>query len=69
MDFGNRTALDATVTPVPDPTVRLAWFERSSGAEQRFPVTDEGLAEGNGLLDRLREGDGLVYNGEGDYEN
>jgi len=27
-------------------------------------------AEGNGaLLDRVREAEGLVYNGDGDYEN
>ena len=65
MDYGARPALSGGSAPVPDPTRRLAWFERSS-AEQHSAA--DGEAEGGGLLDRFREADGLVYNGEGDYE-
>jgi hypothetical protein len=70
MDFGARAAFDAKAlgvpgAPVPDTTLRLAWFERSS--TEKGAVENE-LPEGGGLLDRFREADGLVYNGEGDYE-
>jgi len=65
MDFGARPALDGQSAPVPDVVSRLAWFERSSAE----PGSVEGqLLDGSGLLDRFREADGLVYNGEGDYE-
>jgi len=65
MDFGARPALDGKSAPVPDATRRLAWFERSSAEHG----SEEGrLTDGSGLLDRFREADGLVYNGEGDYE-
>jgi hypothetical protein len=64
MDFGARPALDGKGAPVPDATARLAWFERSSAEHD----SAENLGEGSGLLDRFREADGLVYNGEGDNE-
>ena len=67
MDFGARPALHATGAPVPDTTLRLAWFERSS-AEQGDQFSAGGRLESTGMLDQLREADGLVYNGEGDYE-
>ena len=69
MDFGALPAFDGRSAPVPDPaTLRLAWFERSSADEVSAP--DRGLAEGGGaLLDRVREAEGLVYDGDGDYEN
>jgi len=66
MDFGARPAFDGHGAPVPDTTLNLAWFERSSA--ERRSAGEPGLAEGGGLLDRIREADGLVYNGEGDYE-
>ena len=65
MDYGARSALSGANAPVPDSTQRLAWFERSS-AEQHS--AEEKEAEESVLLDRFREADGLVYNGEGDYE-
>ena len=66
MDFGARPVYDGQSAPVPD-TLRLAWFERSSA--EGSSVAERGLVEGGGgLLDRVREGEGLVYNGEGDYE-
>lgn len=66
MDFGPRPAFNAAGAPVPDPARRLAWFERSS--TERSSAAEGGSAEGGGLLERFREADGLVYNGEGDYE-
>jgi hypothetical protein len=70
MDFGARPAFNATVAPVPDATLRLAWFERSSTekGEQPLAAGNNRLSEGGGVLDQLREADGLVYNGEEDYE-
>jgi len=65
MDFGARPALDGKSAPVPDATQRLAWFERSSAEHNSV---EENLREGSGLLDRFREADGLVYNGDGDNE-
>ena len=69
MDFGARPALNATVALVPDATLRLAWFERSSTekGEQSLAAGNR-LTEESGVLDQLREAEGLVYNGEGDYE-
>lgn len=68
MDFGALPAFDGRSAPVPDPTLNLAWFERSSAEEA--PAPERGLVEGSGaLLDRVREAEGLVYNGDGDYEN
>jgi hypothetical protein len=68
MDFGALPVFDGRSAPVPDPTLNLAWFERSSVEEVSAP--EKAPAEGNGaLLDRVREAEGLVYNGEGDYEN
>jgi hypothetical protein len=68
MEFGARPVYDGQSAPVPEVTLRMAWFERSS-AEGSSSVTERGLVEGGGgLLDRVREGEGLVYNGEGDYE-
>jgi len=68
MDFGALPVLDGRSAPVPDPTaLNLAWFERSTAEEASAP--DRGLAEGGALLDRVREAEGLVYNGDGDYEN
>lgn len=64
MEFGARSVFDGQSAPVPEATLRLAWFERSS-AEGRS-ASDRG--EGSTLLDRVREGEGLVYNGEGEYE-
>jgi hypothetical protein len=71
MDFGARPAFDAKAldvkgAPVPDTTLRLAWFERSS--TEKGSAAEQEPAEGSGVLDRFREADGLVYNGEGDYE-
>lgn len=66
MDFGTRPALDGQGAPVPDATRRTAWFERSSS--ERSSASDREVTESNTLLDRFREADGLVYNGEGDYE-
>lgn len=68
MDFGALPAFDGRGAPVPDPTLNMAWFERSSVDEVSAP--EQAPAEGTGaLLDRVREAEGLVYNGEGDYEN
>lgn len=68
MDFGALPVFDGCGAPVPDPTLNMAWFERSSAGETAAPETAP--AEGNGaLLDRVREAEGLVYNGDGDYEN
>ena len=66
MDFGVRPMFDGHGTPVPDATLRLAWFERSSA--ERSSAGEPGLAEEYGMLDRFREADGLVYNGDGDHE-
>jgi len=66
MDFGARPALDGQSVPVPDATLRTAWFERSS--TERSSAGDRDVTESNTLLDRFREADGLVYNGEGDFE-
>ncbi len=67
MDFGASPAVDGHSAPIPDVIMRMAWFERSSAGE--LPAAERGLVEGGGgLLDRIREGEGLVYNGEGDYE-
>lgn len=67
MEFGARPVHDGQSAPVPDITLRLAWFERSSA--EGYSAAERGLVEGGGgLLDRVREGEGLVYNGEGDYE-
>jgi hypothetical protein len=67
MDFGALPAFDGRNAPVPDPTLNLAWFERSSAEEVSAP--ERGPVEGGALLDRVREAEGLVYNGDGDYEN
>jgi hypothetical protein len=68
MDFGALPAFDGRSASVPDPTLNLAWFERSSAEEGSAP--EKVAAESNGaLLDRVREAEGLVYNGDGDYEN
>lgn len=66
MEFGARPMFDGQSAPVPTDTLRLAWFERSS-AEGRS-AAERGLVDGGGLLDRVREGAGLVYNGEGEIE-
>jgi hypothetical protein len=66
MDFGARPALNGKGAPVTDVTLRLAWFERSSA--EHGSAAEGRLADGSGVLDRFREADGLVYNGEGDYE-
>ncbi len=66
MDFGARPALDGQSAPVPDATRGKAWFERSR--VERSSAGDRDVTESNNLLDRFREADGLVYNGEGDYE-
>ncbi|HEY8310834.1 MAG TPA: hypothetical protein VIG47_09770 [Gemmatimonadaceae bacterium] len=59
---------DGRSAPVPDPTLNLAWFERSSVDEVSAP--EKASAESSGtVLDRVREAEGLVYNGDGDYEN
>ncbi len=68
MDFGARSVFDGHSAPVPDDALKLAWFERSSVEQAAAP--EKGHAEsGGGLLDRFREGEGLVYNGEGEYES
>jgi hypothetical protein len=67
MDFGARPAFNANGAPVLDATLRLAWFERSSTDGEQLSAGPK-LSEGGGVLDRLREAAGLVYNGEGDYE-
>lgn len=68
MKFGARPVFDGHSAPVPDVTLNLAWFERSSAEESAPP--ERGLAEAKGgLLDRVREGAGLVYNGEGEFES
>jgi hypothetical protein len=68
MDFGALPVFDGRSAPVSDPTLNLAWFERSSAGEVSAP--ERGPADSNGaLLDRVREAEGLVYNGDGDYEN
>jgi len=67
MDFGALPVSDGRSAPAPDNTLNLAWFERSSAAEPAAP--QRVAAEGTGaLLDRVREAEGLVYNGDGDYE-
>lgn len=67
MDFGALPAFDGHSAPIPDVIMRMAWFERSSAGE--LPAAERGLVESAGaLLDRVREAEGLVYNGEGDYE-
>lgn len=66
MDFGVQPAFVGQGTPVPSTTLGLAWFERSSA--ERGSAGEPGLAERYGMLDRFREADGLVYNGDGDYE-
>lgn len=68
MEFGALPVFDGRSAPIPDPTLNLAWFERSSADEASAP--ERGLADnGSGLLDRIREAEGLVYDGDGDYEN
>ena len=68
MDFGALPAFDGRNAPAPDNTLNLAWFERSSAAEGAAP--EKVSTESNGtVLDRVREAEGLVYNGDGDYEN
>ena len=68
MDFGALPAFDGRSAPAPDHTLNLAWFERSSAGEVSAP--ERGPADNSGaLLDRVREAEGLVYNGDGDYEN
>lgn len=67
MDFGARPVFDGHCAPVPEATLNLAWFERSSA--EGSSAAERGLVEGGGaLLDRVREAEGLVYNGEADYE-
>jgi len=68
MDFGALPVSDGRSAPAPDHTLNLAWFERSSVVESAAP--QRVVPEGTGaLLDRVREAEGLVYNGDGDYEN
>ena len=67
MDFGALPAFDGRSAPVPDPTLNLAWFERSSAEE--VSAQEKAPVEGGALLDRVREAEGLAYNGDGDYEN
>jgi hypothetical protein len=68
MDFGALPVFDGRNAPVPDSTLNLAWFERSSAEGASAP--ERAPAEGCGtVLDRVREAEGLVYNGDGDYEN
>ncbi len=67
MDFGAQSVFDGQSAPVPDAALNMAWFERSS--VERVSASDTGLADGGGLLDRVREGEGLVYNGEGEFES
>ncbi len=68
MDFGALPVFDGRSAPAPDPTLNLAWFERSSVEE--VSALERAPAEGSGtVLDRVREAEGLVYNGDGDYEN
>ncbi|MGI9090553.1 MAG: hypothetical protein ACR2GG_05545 [Gemmatimonadaceae bacterium] len=68
MDFGAQPVFDGHSAPVPDGTLKLAWFERSS--VERSATPERGLADvGGGLLDRVREDAGLVYNGDGEYES
>ncbi|MDQ6737430.1 MAG: hypothetical protein M3Z30_06995 [Gemmatimonadota bacterium] len=64
MDFGAMPVFDGRIAPVPEPTLNLAWFERSSAGE----VAPDRATENSALLDRVREAEGLVYNGDGDYE-
>ena len=65
MDFGALPVFDGRSAPAPEPTLNLAWFERSSAGE----VPPERATESSALLDRVREAEGLVYDGDGDYEN
>lgn len=67
MDFGAQSVFDGHSAPVPDAALILAWFERSS--VERVSAPDTGPAERGGLLDRVREGEGLVYNGENEFES
>jgi hypothetical protein len=68
MDFGALPVFDGRSAPAPDHTLNLTWFERSSAAEEAAP--EKVQTEGTGtILDRVREAEGLVYNGDGDYEN
>ena len=68
MDFGALPVSDGRSAPARDHTLNLAWFERSSAVESAVP--QKVAAEGTGaLLDRVREAEGLVYDGDGDYEN
>ncbi len=66
MDFGALPAYDGQGALVPESTLRMAWFERSNADDVSAA---DGAPEPTGLLDRVREGEGLVYNGEGEYEN
>ena len=66
MDFGALPVFDGRIAPVPDPTLNLAWFERSHAGES---VPEKAADNSGALLDRVREAEGLVYNGDGDYEN
>jgi hypothetical protein len=68
MDFGALPVFDGRSAPVPDPTLNLAWFERCSAEEASAPEKAPAVGIG-ALLDRVREAEGLVYIGEGDYEN
>lgn len=65
MDFGALPVFDGHSAPVPDATLNLAWFERSSAGEA---MPDRATDSSGALLDRVREAEGLVYNGDGDYE-
>lgn len=68
MNMVAQSGADGQSAPVPEVTLNLAWFERSS--LERSTLRERGPAEGvGGLLDRVREGEGLVYNGEGDHES
>jgi hypothetical protein len=69
MDFGALPAFDGHSAPAPDHTLDMAWFERSSTAEHAVPEKAPAADSVGALLDRVREAEGLVYNGDGDYEN
>ncbi len=66
MDFGALPVFDGRSAPVSEPTLNLAWFERSSAGEASL---DRAIDSNGALLDRVREAEGLVYNGDGDHEN
>ncbi len=68
MELGAQSVFDGQGASVPDAALTLAWFERSSIEQSALPGKTP-VEGGGGLLDRVREGEGLVYNGEGEYES